>query len=140
MDSLWIVYGHFTVDSVWSYFTVDTNNQAIAICKADSCKNNKVRRGKDGAEKKDFSTKALWLHLQNNHVKDYDSARDERSVTEAAKLAKVDGREKKKEVYSLSTVQLTLSETDERSIKWNPDNPEQIMSEKLLVQWLCDGL
>ena len=35
--------------SVWSYFTVDPNNQAIAICQAEGCKNSKVRRGKDGA-------------------------------------------------------------------------------------------
>ena len=59
--------------SVWSYFTVDPNNQAIAICKADDCKNNKVR-GKDGAQRKGFSTIALWIHLQNWHKIDYDSA------------------------------------------------------------------
>ena len=60
--------------SVWYYFTVYPNNQAIAICKDDGCKNYKVRRGKDGAQRKDFSTKALWIHLQNCHKVDYDSA------------------------------------------------------------------
>ena len=32
--------------SVWSNFTVDPNNQAIAIFMTDGCKNNKVQRGK----------------------------------------------------------------------------------------------
>ena len=126
--------------SVWSYFTEDPNNQAIAICQAEGCKNSKVRRGKDGAERKDFSTKALWIHLQNWHKGDYDRASDERISGEATKKAKLVEKEHKKEVYSLSTIQLTLPETKERSIMWNPDRPEQILGEKLLVQWLCDGL
>ena len=100
--------------SVWSYFTVDPNNQAIAISKADGCKNNKVHRGKDGAQRKDFSTKALWIYLQNWHKVDCDSASDERIATEETKQAKIVEKEHTKEMYSLSTIQLTLPETNDR--------------------------
>ena len=82
--------------SVWSYFTVDPNNQAIAICQAEGCKNSKVCRGKDGAKRRDFSSKVLWIHLHNWHKGDYDRAIDERISGEATKLAKLVEKEHKK--------------------------------------------
>ena len=97
--------------SVWSYFTVDPNNQAIAICKADGCKNNKVHRGKDGAQRKDFSTKALWIYLQNWHKVDCDSASDERIATEETKQAKIVEKEHTNlGPYSFISIQMNLYE------------------------------
>ena len=43
-------------------------------------------------------------------------------------------------MYSLSTIQLTLPQTNDRSTKWNSDRLEQIMGKGLLIHWLCDGL
>ena len=84
---------------VWSYFTIQTENPHLVVCKLCQVE---IKRGTDPNKAKEFSTTPLHRHLQKKHP-----GENKKKFQDSAGVAEGPSRK-----------QLSLSQAFERNNKW----------------------
>ena len=119
--------------TVWAHFTEEPGTPSA---KCHHC-HSTIRRGKEG-DRKSWSSKPLWSHLQSKHRSAFKEASQERAKDEtAAKKRKLEEKERA-EIYVGGTPK--LANFLEKKQKYAPDNPEQKSINDLLTTWLADAV
>lgn len=85
-----------------------------------------------------MTTKPLWNHLQREHPAEYNEAKEEQQKGKDAKKIKVDEKNDKMAKYVLT--QPTIQQTLDKNQVWPKSNPDQLLGEQLMIQWLADDM
>ena len=122
---------------VISFFTDSDDNKLVcSLC------------GYKMAVPKDMSTSTRRYHLKSKHKQSYDEMckkEDENKIQKKKKCEEEDTRRSSLVMLKPTTSgepshQLTLKEAETYTRKYTPDDPAQVKSNSLLINWIADGL
>lgn len=117
----------------WVFFTEDpaTSTATCNLCATG------VKRGKDG-DKSSWSATPLWAHLKRHHPVEHAEAEKQRTLEAATAKKKKESENERQQLYVHGTPTLATFLTKKQ--KYLPDSPDQKESNKLLGDWIADGV
>ena len=121
---------------VWALFQVHDKSDAVAECLI--CHKG-IKRGRESAGQKSFSTSPLHNHLKKHHPKEYQSAKDNANITTLTSDLSSSVKPKEKKITAMNK-QLTLMDSLASKKIWDINDPRsRAVNEKIMKMMALDN-